>query len=114
MSQGASVTETWGKEQGDGYQQTKSFPIGSSEGVSSTSSRSFSKSFGRTHEAAVGEARVYEKVLEPSVLQGLANTQLICVQVMSGGTRVTKTVDCLPGRRFETQLSMSPLPLPAG
>ncbi len=114
VSQGASVTETWGKEQGDGYQQTKSFPIGSSEGVSSTSSRSFSKSFGRTHEAAVGEARVYEKVLEPSVLQGLANTQLICVQVMSGGTRVTKTVDCLPGRRFETQLSMSPLPLPAG
>lgn len=114
VSQGASITESWGNEEGQGYQETQSFPMGSSRGTSSTSSRSYSKSFGKTYESAVGEQRVYERVVEPSVLQGLANTQVICVQVMPGGIRVAKTVDCYPPRRFDSKVSTVPLPLAAG
>lgn len=114
VSQGASITETWGDEQGQGYQETHSFPMGSSHGTSSTSSHSYGRSLGKTFESAVGEQRVYERVVEPSVLQGLANTQIICVQVMPGGARVAKTVDCYPPRRFDQKVSLTALELPAG
>ena len=64
--------------------------------------------------AATGESRVYEKVTEPSVIQGLANTQVISVQVRRGGARTVKTIDCYPPRCLDPKVSPTPLPPLAG
>lgn len=95
-SSGSSLTKTFGQE----ASQTS----GSSSDTQSHGT-SFSKAFGESQEYSEGEQRVREAVTNPEELRGLAPTQMIYVEVGSGGRRVAKTLDCNPQITFAPRVA---------
>lgn len=110
-SEGESLTQTHGQEWSRGTSRTRGFPTGTSIGVTQTEGGSYSQAFGQTKEYSVGEQRVREAVVEPEELQGLPVTEMIYVEVVQGGNRVKKVVDCHPQICFAPRVSPQPFVL---
>jgi hypothetical protein len=97
-----SSTETCGRAESISTQATIGFPGGASIGASSSSGRSYSEAFGRGTEHSRTVQDVERKLVTPAVLMGLQSerhlTEMIYVEVLSGGRRKVFNVDCNPQR----------------
>ncbi|HXN40036.1 MAG TPA: hypothetical protein VN892_18545 [Solirubrobacteraceae bacterium] len=97
-----SSTETYGREESISTQATIGFPASVSIGASSSTGRSYSEAFGRGTEHSRTVQDVERKLVTPAVLMGLQSerdlTEMIYVEVLSGGRRKVFNVDCNPQR----------------
>lgn len=97
-----SSTETYGREESISTQATIGFPASASIGASSSSGRSHSEAVGRGAEHSRTVQDVERKLVTPAVLMCLQSerhlTEMIYVEVLSGGRRKLFNVDCNPQR----------------
>ncbi len=96
ISASESLAQTRGWEQGRSSSATLAFPPAASVGLSQTSSRSYGETFGHSRGYTRSVQRVSESMIEPQVLMGLPLTEMIYVEVLPGGERRARNVDCYP------------------
>ncbi|MGW6568613.1 hypothetical protein [Streptomyces sp. NPDC054975] len=102
---GFPTSSTSGSSEGGSYTESENRSttrtVGTNESTTQTASRSVSTSDGRTTQ------RVYEYVLEPTQLQGLADFNLVFVERGPDGSVSTRTALCNPNivklERFSNQ-----------
>jgi hypothetical protein len=97
-----SATETYAREESISAKATIGFPANVSIGASSSTGRSYSEAFGRGTEHSRTVQDVERKLVTHDVLMGLQSerhlTELIYVEVLSGGRRKVFKLDCNPQR----------------
>jgi hypothetical protein len=104
-----SSTETHGREESVSTQATIGFPASLSVGASRSTGRSHSEAFGRgtAHSRTVQD--VESRLVTPTVLRGLRSeprlTEMIYVEMLSGGRREVFNVDCNPQRAGELRVA---------
>lgn len=107
-SMGESATQTWGSEQSESQSMSRGFPTGSSQGYTQSTGQSYNESFGKSNEYSTGESRVREAIIDVEVLQGLAATSAVWVEIRQQGGRFTANVDCHPQITFAPRVSSQP------
>jgi hypothetical protein len=91
-----ALTQTAGSQESTATAGTLGFPLSASIGRTKTKGRSYSEAFGAGQEYAVGEERVRRAIIAPEVLMGLPAAGMIYVEVLPGGRRIVRNVDCHP------------------
>jgi hypothetical protein len=107
-----SSTETHGRQESISMQATIGLPASASIGVSSSAGRSYSEAFGRGTQHLRTMQGVEEKLVTPAVLMGLRSerqvTEMIYVEVLSGGRQMVFNVDCNPQRATAPRVAERP------
>jgi hypothetical protein len=107
-----SSTETHGRQESISMQATIGLPASMSIGASSSAGRSYSKAFGRGTQHLRTMQGVEEKLVTPAVLMGLRSerqvTEMIYVEVLSGGRQMVFNVDCNPQRAAAPRVAGRP------
>jgi hypothetical protein len=118
FSESESLTETQGREESTSLKATIGLPTVASVSASSSTGRSYSEAFGRSTQYTRTVQRVEEQLVKPALLMGLRSeqqvTDLIYVEVLSGGRRAIFNVDCNPQRASSPRVAERPRELSAG
>ncbi len=96
VSAGESLAQARGWERTRSASLNVGMPLTGSVGFTQGTARSYSETFGQSVQYTVGSERVREALIEPQELMGLPLTEMIYVEVLPGGRRVTWNVDCHP------------------
>jgi hypothetical protein len=112
FSTSESSTETHGHQESTSMQGTIGLPASVSIGASSSAGRSYSEAFGRGTQHSRTVQGVEKKLVTPAVLMGLQSerqvTEMIYVEVLSGGRRMVFNVDCNPQRAAAPRVAERP------